>query len=57
MNPTIHKNCFAYQSDCTNGCAALKELYCRNENCKFYKTSRDGKYPDKIQKDTERFKI
>lgn len=44
----IHKNCFAYQSDSLNGCAALKELYCRNESCKFYKTDRDGKYPNPL---------
>lgn len=46
----IHKNCFAYQSNSLNGCAALKELYCRNEECKFYKTERDGKYPNQLKK-------
>ena len=32
------KDCFAYKNETiTNGCIALKKLYCRNENCIFYK--------------------
>ncbi|MGN1301796.1 MAG: hypothetical protein ACI4U9_04680 [Clostridia bacterium] len=31
------KDCFAYVSESkTGGCFSLNELYCRNENCKFY---------------------
>lgn len=50
----IHKNCFAYQSNSQNGCAALKELYCRNEECKFFKLTRDGKYPHKSQNNAKK---
>lgn len=41
----IHKDCFGYGD---NGCTILKELFCKNENCKFYKTDRDGKYPNPL---------
>lgn len=41
----IHKNCFAYASADENGCNALKRLFCKTENCKFFKTEREGKYP------------
>lgn len=41
---TLHKDCFAY---CDNGCNALKQLFCKFEKCKFYKTNREGKYPSK----------
>lgn len=44
----IHKDCFAYQNSSANGCAILKELYCLKENCKFYKTDRDGKYQHQL---------
>lgn len=30
-----HKDCFAYEGE---GCGILKELYCKNEECRFYKT-------------------
>lgn len=50
----IHKNCFAYQSDSLNGCAALKELYCRNEECKFFKLKRDGNYHHKTKNSAEK---
>jgi hypothetical protein len=33
----IKKDCFAYNEE-KRECAALKELYCYNEECKFYKT-------------------
>lgn len=33
----IRKNCFAYANDSDDGCNALNRLYCRTENCKFYK--------------------
>lgn len=34
----IKKDCFAYDK-VRNSCKALKELYCRFEDCNFYKTS------------------
>lgn len=34
----IKTDCFAYKSDNTyNGCNALNKLYCKFEECKFYK--------------------
>ena len=33
----IKKDCLFYKKD---NCIALKALYCRNENCKFYKKKR-----------------
>lgn len=33
----IRKNCFAYANYSDDGCNALNRLYCRTENCKFYK--------------------
>jgi hypothetical protein len=34
----VRKDCFAYQTkDGREDCTALKELYCRNEQCSFYK--------------------
>lgn len=35
----IKKDCFAYKKTpgSVQSCAALRELYCRYENCKFYK--------------------
>lgn len=32
----VKKDCFAYDAKYKD-CNVLKELYCRNENCKFYK--------------------
>ena len=34
---SVKKDCFAYGS-ISNKCSALNELYCKKENCKFYKT-------------------
>lgn len=35
----IKKDCFAYtKRGNTEKCAALKELYCKKEVCKFYKS-------------------
>lgn len=45
----IQTDCFAYSSSCDDGCNALKKLFCKDEKCKFYKRSRDGKYPDKTK--------
>lgn len=33
-------DCFAYDS-LTGCCTVLRELYCRKENCKFYKTDEE----------------
>lgn len=33
----IKRDCFGY-SAIKEDCSVLKKLYCRNENCKFYKT-------------------
>lgn len=52
----IRKDCFAYQDSSTNGCGILKELYCTKENCKFYKTDRNGKYPNQLS-DRENFNL
>lgn len=47
MDVGIKKDCFAYMhSDFTKGegnCRALKELYCKNELCKFYKKNINDK--------------
>ena len=44
----IHKNCFAFSSTDDNGCNALKHLFCKTENCKFFKTEREEKYKTQI---------
>lgn len=37
---TVKKDCFAYDETETGAtCLALNELYCRKEECKFYKTA------------------
>lgn len=42
--PEIKKDCFAYMSDNQyRGCMCLNELFCRKENCKFYKTKEEAK--------------
>lgn len=51
---TIHKDCFAYQNSSPKGCAVLNELYCKSEKCKFYKQSREGKYP-RLMSEREKF--
>ena len=34
----INKDCFAYiERKGHEGCKALKDLYCKNEECRFYK--------------------
>lgn len=35
-NCKLQEDCFAYQQK-TDRCMALKSLYCKNENCSFYK--------------------
>lgn len=47
----VKKDCFAY-NQMMNGCTALKRLYCKEENCKFYKTKKQldderKKYPNR----------
>ena len=37
-NPDDRKVCFAYLKD--NFCSALKEMYCLNGSCPFFKTQR-----------------
>lgn len=39
-NDEIHKDCFAYRSS-KKDCSALDELYCKKEECRFYKKSED----------------
>lgn len=37
-------DCYAYvKNDKYNGCFALKELYCRNEQCRFYQKRMEAK--------------
>ena len=36
----VKKDCFAYGS-INNKCSILLETYCKNGNCKFYKTKRE----------------
>jgi hypothetical protein len=36
----IKRDCFGY-SAIREDCYILKKLYCRNENCKFYKTRKE----------------
>lgn len=38
----VKKDCFAYCKE-KNGCSILKRLYCKIENCKFYKTKKQFK--------------
>ena len=39
---SIKTDCFAFKSDNPyNGCHALDKLYCRREECKFYKNKED----------------
>lgn len=40
---TVKKDCFAYRKKTEDSgfCVALKELYCRCEECKFYKNKVD----------------
>ena len=51
-NPIVHKDCFAYLSSGgkEKGCAALKRLYCREENCKFYKPKANENTKECIEK-------
>lgn len=40
----IKKDCFGYkEKGGIPGCTALKELYCRKEECVFYKQTKTGK--------------
>lgn len=40
----IKKDCFGYkEKGGIPGCTALKELYCRKEECVFYKQSKNRK--------------
>lgn len=36
MEVKVRKDCFAYNEE-HKDCNALRELYCRKEECKFYK--------------------
>ena len=39
---SIKPDCFAFKSNnLYNGCNALDKLYCRREECKFYKTKEE----------------
>lgn len=38
----IKEDCFAYERD-KHECKCLNELYCENENCKFYKRKEEIK--------------
>ncbi len=39
MEDKTKVSCFAYSNkNGCEGCKALKELYCKNEDCKFYKS-------------------
>ena len=31
------KDCFAYPQEGEEGCFCLKDMFCKKENCKFYK--------------------
>lgn len=50
---TLHKDCFAFSSDNEKGCTILKKLYCKGENCKFYKRYREDRYSTEIHEDEE----
>ena len=39
----IRHECFAYDK-ATNSCNALNQLYCRKEECKFFKTANERCY-------------
>lgn len=42
----VKKDCFAYDETKVSDkdrCKALNELYCRKENCRFYKKSKNNK--------------
>lgn len=49
----IKKDCFAYDTK-HKYCDILKELYCRNEECKFYK-NRAEVDKRKIEEDIKRY--
>lgn len=36
----LQEDCFAYQKK-TDRCMALKSLYCKNENCSFYRKNQE----------------
>lgn len=38
-NIEVKTDCFGFDKAKQN-CKALKELYCKNENCRFYKTKK-----------------
>lgn len=44
-HPSVKKNCFAYQETSSGeaSCMALIELYCKRENCNFYKRKRGSR--------------
>ena len=42
--PEIKKDCFGFiLEDRYNGCFCLNELYCKKENCRFYKEKKQAK--------------
>lgn len=49
----IKKDCFAYDTR-HKYCNVLKELYCRNEDCKFYK-NRTEVDTRKIEEDIKKY--
>lgn len=44
----VKTDCFAYEvepiwgGNCRIGCRALKKMFCKEEDCKFYKSRRDA---------------
>lgn len=52
----VKKDCFAFNDSASGSqCACLKELYCANEECKFYKTDINGKYEWQFHKKCNNF--
>lgn len=43
----VQRDCILYKSE--NVCAGLKQMYCKKENCNFYKNRKEyNKYGSKI---------
>lgn len=49
----IKEDCFAYIKS-KNKCSALKELYCGNKECSFYRNKKDIKMSD-IERDIRNY--
>lgn len=51
----VNKDCFAYDAKYKE-CNALKKLYCKDENCKFYKNKKEVNQ-EQIEEDIKKYSI